>query len=1560
MKKFLLLSLISVFCVCNLNAQKTFMELVSDVAYSMGVELLENVTEEQLLGYCNDVIKKHGVKKEETPATFSLRSVQPSDHDRFVNRVRLPDLSISENTSSIKYYHIKNVKTGQYLHMVDKNSPLVTVAEEELTSNSMFYFYNRGLLGGINYEVLNRNSGGDVFYGPAKNKWGLESGYILASNSHPKFYFNVLEDGSGFYISDVEQKKFGSGGENLGDVWTCVPLTYDPETGDTLTYELTYSDEIDEYAVWVIEPFYATSLNISNASDTTWYVVRNIDNGQYLHYNGADQAMSTVVAPDTCSLFYGLSNGTFGNYAAGNDLLCAGVDSWNSTGLPFYIDYAAGTGGTEFYITEYGKKAYWTVDGNGTVGVSPTIGNNSKWQFEKIVNFKEIFGMGGNWANVMVSDLLFDCLGVLDSEKLTQTQIYTSFIGVIASMLYGAGSNFDDINQVVQIQNMLSTFGEVVQTSDKLLKEMSLFNADYIDVNELTGQMTVKGLATNTTSLIVNDMSLVAESADESYLSLAKKADQRHTNMWQFYIKGFDIEVDSLTLDVALVSDDVYSVFYNTATRMYVSAPYLNEKGEYSVTMTSDESRAGKYSTEYASNVSTGDDDIEISELVNLLDGYYGALQFQSYDVENCYLYLASPDDIALSCIVTENPDTLPGINWLYVAATSVIDEKLYNHAQDAVNTYPGFIQENFGLVTEEKGYFTSNYPLLNENSSYANIMDNDFYSAFWTSDEGNENGEAHYLQADLGEDGAVSGFLFFIKPNLNEYLNVPASITVSGSNDENGEFVVLAENIEMPNLLYDMYYFSDSINVGGTEYRYLRFTVDSVNAVKEGCSEREFTLSEFYIYPCNDAVKDAKESLDGFFDEEYLDMEIIDPAVVLMKQKAEYLLEVNKDNHSTEPTEGQYPTATYNALRDACDALDYQNQETIDTLFEALEAFINSKVEKNIPAIFIIESAWDDSAVRGKAIDASTATMQDVNPWCMYQWVKASKGDDENNPYVIAPFVGESYLNVNIDVVDGWTPSYNDSREAYNFYAYDERDGKNVYFYVQKSEDGTLVPTVSSDVLASDGCATWYLTPISEEPLDFEVTTEMVDAMAEFGKTMALAKYYYEGEQAGKFVYVGNDGLTKEGFNALYNGMIDYYEMGPLAVMEMYQNGYIGDDDVEYIMSMVENIKLHFPNFVFFNGYFRLRGQVSGKYIVSQPNGTFTLADNSDNSLNVELKSIYYTHPCADMQSVNVISYEDGRYIKAENGVLKYDNIPVDETSQDYQTAFCSLNDNFLGLYNKDEKNHYYFIDNETGVSVSYNYYNLANYKWKIEIVEELPVVISNVKFATFYCPMELQIPNGVVAYVVYGEDQANGFDYNLSTGHIVEKGTEVFHVAPIEGGIIPAGTPVLLNAVDAGTYYFKINYIPTVIGEKAKRATYNGGNEDVVNLLDGRHAATYIAERADYTHYILANKAEKGVGMYKVITYPSHTKDGVTTTFETPSFLNNAHRAWLPMPAAMSKSASSYVFAVWDRLTGVEENVFVDVVPEDTIYDLQGRRLKSITSSGIYIVNGKRVFVK
>ena len=109
--------------------------------------------------------------------------------------------------------------------------------------------------------------------------------------------------------------------------------------------------------------------------------------------------------------------------------------------------------------------------------------------------------------------------------------------------------------------------------------------------------------------------------------------------------------------------------------------------------------------------------------------------------------------------------------------------------------------------------------------------------------------------------------------------------------------------------------------------------------------------------------------------------------------------------------------------------------------------------------------------------------------------------------------------------------------------------------------------------------------------------------------------------------------------------------------------------------------------------------------------------------------------------------------------------------------------------------------------------------------------------------------------------------------------------------------------------------------------------------NLLEGTVDATNITEEA----YVLGNL--DGVGLYK-----AEMTDG--------AWLNNANKAYLPASAVPNTSVAVYGFD-WDGTTGIEE-VKGENGEVKTIFDLTGRRVEDITAPGIYIVNGKKVFVK
>lgn len=189
-----------------------------------------------------------------------------------------------------------------------------------------------------------------------------------------------------------------------------------------------------------------------------------------------------------------------------------------------------------------------------------------------------------------------------------------------------------------------------------------------------------------------------------------------------------------------------------------------------------------------------------------------------------------------------------------------------------------------------------------------------------------------------------------------------------------------------------------------------------------------------------------------------------------------------------------------------------------------------------------------------------------------------------------------------------------------------------------------------------------------------------------------------------------------------------------------------------------------------------------------------------------------------------------------------------------------------------------------------------------------ETEVVVSAADYATLYLGQATYIPEGVEVYIV------------------TEAGAGSATLAPVEGGVLPANTGVILK--NAGTYTFKT---------AGATATVEG------NLLSGSVTDTYV----EGTAYVLSNGAE-GISLYKAVLN-KNAEGGEGTTH----FLNNANKAYLPVT-----TGSQVLRFNFGETTGIE-NAIVGENGNAAIFDLSGRRVAKM-QKGIYIVNGKKVYVK
>jgi len=209
-------------------------------------------------------------------------------------------------------------------------------------------------------------------------------------------------------------------------------------------------------------------------------------------------------------------------------------------------------------------------------------------------------------------------------------------------------------------------------------------------------------------------------------------------------------------------------------------------------------------------------------------------------------------------------------------------------------------------------------------------------------------------------------------------------------------------------------------------------------------------------------------------------------------------------------------------------------------------------------------------------------------------------------------------------------------------------------------------------------------------------------------------------------------------------------------------------------------------------------------------------------------------------------------------------------------------------------------------------------SYQWEVEALTTLPVEIGKIGWATIYAPVALEVPTGVEAYYIEKE--------NIENDNII--------LTKISDNVIPASMGVILfaeEAVGVGKVYdFEITESSSSYG---------------TNVLEGT-----IANKIVYSEAYVLSEMNGEVGLYKAKMNMSGNS----------AFLNNAHKAYLPI----SKLSTSQLSNGWRFVFDGDESTAVDEIRHNIhnqeLYDLTGRKIKSTMHRGVYISNGKKIYVR
>ena len=604
----------------------------------------------------------------------------------------------------------------------------------------------------------------------------------------------------------------------------------------------------------------------------------------------------------------------------------------------------------------------------------------------------------------------------------------------------------------------------------------------------------------------------------------------------------------------------------------------------------------------------------------------------------------------------------------------------------------------------------------------------------------------------------------------------------------------------------------------------------------------------------------------------------------------------ITEDDYAEVPALGQYPTTAYNALVEA---------RTSATTVEAVEAAIAAfKASKNVPVYFITSVATSAASyATGKAIlyNGSAWRFETANKYNKQMWMTIPSYTEENVPTVDSYDAANTYYEI-CDYLTGTVMRGKKVQivkiENWDG-AYNLQYGTATNDAVQHAQNGGALVGWNPATTTDCPASAWNVEYIGNSYDLDKLTDEKIAALAAL-QTAYNSKAYYKNATIGTALgeYTGD--------NATLNSALENAES--IASKTLAEQAGLSTDDITSAATAINNATVPTLNMPAAGTYIRIKSVAeweAEKTYLSSANSTAETG-RAAFVADADASTIFY------VDGTQLVSYASGNYLVNNSNFLGYNGVQTAGTS----IAFEAASDNLTGAYNIIFNGNRKLYTNQNGYTdAAGSGVSGLGYDFNLEEVTELPVTITAAGYATFYAPVDVTY-DGIEAYYTTGE----------------VKDEKYLQLVDFEG-TIPATDGAILKG-NEGTYYLTI---------------ISGAEKKENNNLTGSIATTVIPKEAANSYYVLGRDTNGNVGLYNPINGEN-----------TDVFTNTGHKAYMLKEGAAQTIGYSLGFD-WNGTTGIEN--IEDAVEENAtkaIYDITGRQIKAITVPGIYIINGKKTFVK